>query len=341
MGAEERHHFTVRTDEVGVRVDRLVVAWLEAKGRPTNRAEVHRWCEGGRVQRRDGPTPVRLHKGAKLPLGAVVAVEPAPPPLSHALPDPSVRFDIVFEDPHLLVVDKPAGCVVHPARGHRTGTLVNGLLALGRFDADNADPRDREGHLRPGIVHRLDKDTSGLLVVAKTAATREGLKALFQTHDIERSYLALVAGTAHAARYDTTHGRHPLRRLCFTSLLPDRDERGRARKRAQTDVVVVERFGALATLVRCTIQTGRTHQIRVHLLERGRTPILGDPLYGPRGLSAPLHPIVATLPGQALHAEVLGFTHPVTGRAHRWSCPPPRAVRRALAELREAARSSP
>ncbi len=279
-------------------------------GAATTRAEVQRWIGEGRVQL-DGRA---VDKNTALRAGARLTVTPGPPPASAAEPDASVPFEVVHEDEWLIVVDKPAGVVVHPARGHRGGTLVNGLLARGGFDRDNADPRDPEGPLRPGIVHRLDKDTSGVMVVAKSAACREGLKALFATHDIERSYLAITAGRTAAARFDTRHGRHPRHRLKFTSL-----GRGEG-KRAITEVAVEARAPA-HTLVRCTLQTGRTHQIRVHLAEQAKTPVLGDRLYG--------RPAPELIERQALHAAVLGFVHPMSGERLRFERAMPDDMQRA------------
>ncbi|MBW2453567.1 MAG: RluA family pseudouridine synthase [Deltaproteobacteria bacterium] len=316
---------TVRPEQAGVRADKVVVELLTAAGQPTPRAEVQRWMRAGLVvageQALAPKTPVRAGRSLTVTIGAA--------PLTRAEPDPSVRFDVVYEDDHLLVLDKPAGLVVHPARGHRTGTLVNGLLARGGFAADTADPRDPEGHLRPGIVHRLDKDTSGLMVVAKDAPTREGLKALLARHDVERSYLAITVGDTRPASFDTTHGRHPRHRLRFTSTLPA-DRPGV--RRARTHVEPLERLEG-ATLVRCTLDTGRTHQIRVHLAEQAHTPILADPLYGARPSSEALRRIGDALDRQALHAEVLGFVHPVTGQTLRWQRPLPPDLQQALDEL--------
>jgi 23S rRNA pseudouridine1911/1915/1917 synthase len=299
------------------------------RDRGTSRAEIQRWMAEGKVL--VGATAVR--KSSVLAGGERIEIEVPPPPLSEARPDPSVVLEIVYEDAHLLVVDKPAGLVVHPSRGHATGTLVNGLLARGGFAADSADPRDPEGHLRPGIVHRLDKGTSGLLVVAKSAPCREGLKALFQRHDIERSYLALAVGRARAGHYDTPHGRHPTHRLKFTSLLdPASRAGGIGIRRARTDVEVVRNLEGV-TLVRCTLHTGRTHQIRVHLAEQAKTPILGDPLYGPPPSDATLRRIGDELGRQALHAAVLGFVHPITKENLRWESPLPADIRRAIVAL--------
>ena len=186
--------------------------------------------------------------------------------------------------------------------------------------------------MRPGIVHRLDKGTSGLLVVTKDEATREALKALFATHAIDREYVALVSGTARDATYATLHGRHPTDRLRFTS----RVTRGR---RAVTIVRVLERLGP-ATLVGCRLETGRTHQIRVHLAEQAGTPILGDPLYGKPPRDPGLRAIADSLGHQALHARVLGFVHPATGAAMRWESALPADMAGALGSLRVATRSS-
>ena len=303
------------------RLDKLCVARLASSGVAVSRATVQRWIEHGRVLV-DGAA---LRASSAVPLGARVEVRPEPPPATTAEPDASVVFPIVYEDAHLLVVDKPAGLVVHPARGHETGTLVHGLLARGGFERAGADPGDPAGHLRPGIVHRLDKDTSGLMVVAKDPPTREALKALFAKHDIEREYVAIVVGRIEDAIIDTLHARHPTDRLRFTS----RTDAGR---RAVTHVHVIDRFEG-AALVACRLDTGRTHQIRVHLAERANAPILGDPLYGRPPKSAFLKGLADALGRQALHARVLGFVHPATGVAMRWESAPPADMARAIAAL--------
>jgi 23S rRNA pseudouridine1911/1915/1917 synthase len=322
-GAGEALRFEVAAGDPRDRLDKLVVHLLDRAGHAASRASVQRWIAGGRVLV-DG-APARA--SAAVPAGARVEVRPEAPPPSSAAPDAGIAVPVVYEDPHLLVIDKPAGLVVHPARGHAAGTLVNGLLALPGFERAPADPRDPIGHARPGIVHRLDKGTSGLLVVAKDEATREALKELFARHAIEREYVAIVAGAARDATYDTLHGRHPTDRLRFTT-------RVREGRRAVTHVRVLERLGPAATLVACSLETGRTHQIRVHLAERGGTPILGDPLYG----RPPKHPevraIAEELGRQALHARVLGFVHPASRGAVRWESPLPADMARALWRLR-------
>jgi 23S rRNA pseudouridine1911/1915/1917 synthase len=263
--------------------------------------------------------------------GDVVDVTPADTRRSEARAEEGIAFSVLYADEAVVIVNKPAGLVVHPARGHAGGTLVNGLLARGYFDAAPgsgplADPRDDQGFLRPGIVHRIDKGTSGILVVARTAGARERLKEQFAAHTIERAYDALAIGDVTLTRHDTLHGRHPSDRLRFTS-------RVREGRRAVTQVEVIERFGGRATYVRCRLETGRTHQIRVHLAESG-TPILGDSLYGRPPVDEAMRAIAEALGHQALHARVLGFVHPATGETMRFEARLPPDFERALGELR-------
>ncbi|MFP6683276.1 MAG: RluA family pseudouridine synthase [Polyangiaceae bacterium] len=310
----------------GERADKGLVTLLAAAGHTTPRTELQRWITEGHVQSEDKP----LKKRSVLRAGMRVQITPQDPPLTRAEPDPDVEFSVVYEDEYLLVVDKPAGLVVHPARSHPTGTLVNGLLARGHFDAENADPLDREGHLRPGIVHRIDKNTSGLLVVSRDPTTREALKSLFESHDIQRSYLALTLGNTADATYDTLHGRHPTQRLKFTTRIAE----GRPAKRACTHVEQLQRFRE-ASLVRCRLETGRTHQIRVHLAEAAKTPIVGDRLYGGVPPHGPLRELALRLGRQALHAAELGFVHPITGESMHWESPLPPDLAKAKQTLSE------
>ncbi len=304
------------------RLDKLVVRLLRDAGEPASRATVQRWIDHGCVLVDGAP----LRASASVPVGSRVEVRPEAPEPTTALPDASIELRVVHEDAHLIIVDKPAGLVVHPGRGHAAGTLVNGLLGRGGFERAAADERDPAGHLRPGIVHRLDKDTSGLIVVAKDGPTREALKALFARHAIDREYVALVVGAAEDATWSTLHSRHPTDRLRFTT-------NATTGKRAVTHVRVLERLGA-ATLVACTLETGRTHQIRVHLAERGKTPVLGDSLYGRPPRDADLRAVAVELGRQALHARTLGFVHPATGEAVRWEAPMPPDMVQALERLR-------
>lgn len=289
-----------------------------------SRATVQRWISEGRVKV-DGKI---CRQKQQVRGGAKLEVEPSEPPPSTATPDASVAFQVLYEDPHLIVVDKPAGLVVHPARGHASGTLVNGLLARGGFERASADVRDPNAAVRPGVVHRIDKDTSGILVVAKDEPTREGLKQQLSEHRMERLYRALTLGVPKSGSIQTLYDRHPRSRLRFTS----KTDQG---KRAVTHVLVSEVFGAgRAALVECRLETGRTHQIRVHLSEQVGTPLLADWLYGHKPGGEDLQAIADALGRQALHAAVLGFVHPMTQANLRFESPLPADFAAALEALR-------
>jgi 23S rRNA pseudouridine1911/1915/1917 synthase len=253
--------------------------------------------------------------------GGDVIVWTPPPVVPAEIAAEEIPLAIVHEDRWLVVVDKPAGLVVHPAAGHAGGTLVNALLAHCR------DLRGIGGELRPGIVHRIDKDTSGLLVVAKDDATMNALGAAFKAHDIERVYEAFVVGKPPGAggRIDTMYGRDPKDRKKFSS-------RVRVGKRAVTNWKVVERLGGAAR-VEARLETGRTHQVRVHLSALG-CPLLGDRTYGRTPREPALRPVAEALGRQALHARVLGFVHPGTGKPVSFSSELPADMARALAALR-------
>ncbi|MBN2574038.1 MAG: RluA family pseudouridine synthase [Deltaproteobacteria bacterium] len=235
-----------------------------------------------------------------------------------------IPLRVVYEDAHLLVVDKPAGLVVHPAAGHAAGTLVNALLARCR------DLRGIGGELRPGIVHRIDKDTSGLLVVAKDDATMNALGADFKVHRVRRVYEALVVGRPARAsgRIDTLHGRDPRDRKKFSIKV-------KAGKRAVTNWRVLEEIGEAARL-EAELETGRTHQVRVHFAAMG-CPLLGDTTYGRPPRDRHVRAIGKQLGRQALHARVLGFHHPRSGQWMQFASPPPADFLAALAALRELA----
>jgi 23S rRNA pseudouridine1911/1915/1917 synthase len=204
---------------------------------------------------------------------------------------------------------------------------VNGLLARPGFRAAPSDERDRTGALRPGVVHRIDKDTSGILVVAKSARAREALKAELSAHTVERRYLALTLGVPRPGTIRTAYGRDRRSRLRFTSKL-------REGKPAVTHVRVLESFAGRAALVECRLETGRTHQIRVHLSEQSKTPLLGDRVYGKPPAAPDLAAIAERLGRQALHAALLGFRHPASGHPLRFEAPPPDDFQLALMALR-------
>jgi 23S rRNA pseudouridine1911/1915/1917 synthase len=301
------------------RVDKVLARLLPEVSRST----VQRWIEDGRV--RVNGAVCRPRDAVRS--GAVLDVEPGARLPSAAEPDAAVAVEVLHEDDALLVVLKPAGLVVHPARGHWSGTLVNGLLARPSFAETPPDPRDRAGSLRPGIVHRLDKDTSGVLVVAKTEAAREALKEQLGAHTAERSYLALTLGVPANGSVRTEYGRDSRSRLRFSS-------RVKSGKRAVTHIQLKETLAAgRAALVECRLETGRTHQIRVHLSEQRKTPILADALYGRTPADADLAAVAARLGRQALHAAVLGFLHPTTGERLRFEAPPPADFMAALETL--------
>jgi 23S rRNA pseudouridine1911/1915/1917 synthase len=320
-GEGQRELFRLDESAPSERLDKALVRLLPG----VSRATLQRWIHEGRVEV-DGQK--RRPRDSVGP-GALIAVVPGPAPASDAEPDASVSFGVLFEDEALIVVNKPAGLVVHPARGHASHTLVNGLLARPGFERAEADARDPIGSVRPGIVHRLDKDTSGILVVAKTAAARENIKRQLQTHEIERSYWALTLGVPRSGTVRSLHGRDPRSRLRFSS----RVDNGRE---AITEVRILEVFRRnQAALVECKLHTGRTHQIRVHLTEQLKTPILADALYGGAGSrDEVLSRAAAAIGRQALHARVLGFVHPTTGESLRFELEPPEDFQRALAVLR-------
>jgi 23S rRNA pseudouridine1911/1915/1917 synthase len=241
------------------------------------------------------------------------------PPPAPATPEPEdLALDVLFEDAHLIVIDKPAGMSAHPAPGSTAGTLVNALIHHCGESLSGVG-----GVARPGIVHRLDKMTSGVMVAAKTDLAHRGLSALFAAHDLDRAYIALTRGAPDPGRgtVATRIGRSTRDRKKMAVLAAGGRE-------AVTHYAVVRTFGpktrALAARVSCTLETGRTHQIRVHLAHKG-APCLGDPTYG----SGPPAPSVraaiaaAGLKRQALHAAVLAFRHPISGESLKFETQPP------------------
>ena len=225
----------------------------------------------------------------------------------------AMDLDIVYEDSDLLIVNKPVGLVVHPAHGHYSGTLVNGLLA------HCTDLSGINGKMRPGIVHRIDKDTSGLLMIAKNDIAHQHLAAQLKEHSIKRAYYALVQGVISepAGLVDAPIGRHETDRKKMAVTFKNSKE-------ARTHYYVKERF-AKNSFIECRLETGRTHQIRVHMAYLGH-PLVGDPLYGTRKNNL-------DFPGQALHAYALGFVHPRTGEELYFEAPLPEHFQSVLKTL--------
>jgi 23S rRNA pseudouridine1911/1915/1917 synthase len=300
--------------EGGQRLDKAL-----AEASSLSRAQIKILIDEGRV-RVDG-APV-LQASGKVAQGARFAIE-VPPTASEAAPE-AIPLAIVHEDEHLIVVDKPAGMVVHPAAGNPAGTLVNALLhhCGGKLSGLG-------GAGRPGIVHRIDKDTSGLIVAAKTDFAHEGLARQFADHSIERVYLALVNGHPDLPTGTVSGrlGRSETNRKKM-AVLPNNSSRG---KHAVTHYKVIANMDHCA-LVECRLETGRTHQVRVHLASIGHA-LLGDPRYG--RASSQLRPILQRLGfhRQALHAAVLGFVHPVTSELLRFTSELPADIRELIDEV--------
>ncbi|TFW14062.1 RluA family pseudouridine synthase [Brevundimonas intermedia] len=314
-----------RIDASGVRLDKAL-----AEAFPTlSRARLQALLAEGAVTR-DGA--ILTGGSAKAQPGLYVVTLP---PVAPATPQPqAIPLTVLYEDADLIVIDKPAGMAAHPAPGTPDGTLVNALLAHCGDSLSGIG-----GVARPGIVHRLDKDTSGVMVAAKTDRAHQGLSALFATHDIERTYIALTRGapSPSRARIVTRIGRSTGDRKKMAVLKAGGRE-------AITDYVVQATFGEparaggapMAARVACTLHTGRTHQIRVHLSAKG-SPILGDATYGSGSPAIPVRAAIAEaeLSRQALHAAVLGFVHPVTGEQMRFETAPPTDMLRLEALLSE------
>lgn len=307
MNANE-HSLTVPAEAAGSRAD----VWLVRALPSLSRARIQALIAAGLVLL-DGRV---LKASVKLLPGQTLCL--TVPPLASAIPQPeALPLDIVYEDADVLVLDKKAGLVVHPAPGHASGTLVNALLyhCAGLAAVGEAD--------RPGIVHRLDKDTTGLMVVAKSATALASLVAQFKQDTVDKGYLALVHGVPQpsSATLDTLIGRHPRDRKRMAVVV-------RNGKRAVTHFTVVRRFGA-QSLLEVKIETGRTHQIRVHLAHLGH-PLVGDPLYGMRVRARTLSDAPSR---QMLHAARLGFTQPGTGKPLVFVREPPADMRALIERL--------
>lgn len=319
-GEPAAHRFVVPADAAGARLDR----WLAMSLPAFSRSRLQGLIAAGDLML-DGQ--LATDSGHKLKAGQLVVLKVPPPTPAEPIAQ-DIPLDIIYEDADLIVINKPAGLVVHPAAGHEDGTLVNALIAH-----CGASLSGIGGVRRPGIVHRLDKDTSGILVVAKNDHAHKELSAQFADHGrtgpLERAYLALVwgmpkraHGTINAAIDRSTKNREKM------AIVPD----GRGRE-AITHYEVLETYPAgsnepIASLLRCELETGRTHQIRLHLAHIGH-PVMGDMVYGPgfatKAARLPAGPraALAALDRQALHAAMLGFAHPVSGEARIHEVDPP------------------
>lgn len=296
-----RRAIKVTETAVGARLDK----WLAESVPAVSRSRIKTLIEDGAVTVDGKPATDPAYR-IKLDETVLIAV----PVAVEAKPEAqAMDLDIVFEDEHLIVINKPVGMVVHPAPGNRDKTLVNALLAHCEGGLSGIG-----GVKRPGIVHRIDKDTSGLLVAAKTEAAHAGLSLQFAAHTIERSYDALIWGVppyeADQIIGAIGRSRHNRQKMAIVK---------RGGKEAETGYRVVDVFGTIASHVRCKLRTGRTHQIRVHMASIGH-PLIGDETYGSnrrrsmKGVPPEVAAMLKSFPRQALHAGVLGFMHPVTGK---------------------------
>ena len=294
-------------DDAGVRIDRYISDHIE----DISRSAVTKLIEDGKVT--VGEKPVKKnYKTAEGDRICVMLDEPKPVDI---LPE-DIPLDIVYEDGHILVVNKPKGMVVHPAPGHESGTLVNALMYHCGDDLSGIN-----GELRPGIVHRIDKNTSGLLAVAQSDIAHAGLSEQIKEHSFTREYLAICYGNIKEDErtVDAPIGRHKVdrKKMCVTQLNS---------RSAVTHIKVLERYTGF-TYILCRLETGRTHQIRVHMAYIGH-PIAGDDVYGPSKVITELH-------GQCLHAYKLGFVHPVTGEYLEFTADPPESFVRFRDKLRK------
>ena len=293
-------------DEIGKRIDVYIAEYKEE----LSRSRVQKLIENGLVTV-NGKV---VKSNYKLRKGDILEVEiPDPEPLEIEAED--IPLDIIYEDKDVVIVNKPQGMVVHPAPGHYNGTLVNALMYHCKDDLSGIN-----GQMRPGIVHRIDKDTSGVLMIAKSDAAHNSLAQQLAVHSITRKYYAVVCGNIKedSGTVDKPIGRSPKDRKKMAVVQGGR--------RAVTHYRVLERFGGKYTLIEAQLETGRTHQIRVHMASLGH-PLLGDTVYGSEKQPFKLQ-------GQVLHAKVLGFNHPSDGRYVEFESPLPEYFEKLLTKLR-------
>lgn len=319
MASTGRSYTLDVSDEAeGTRLDKFLAEALP----DFSRTQIQRLIDDNRVELARGRATARYRVRA----GERLRLEVPPPKPARLVPE-DIPLDIVFEDDALVVINKPPGMVVHPAPGHDHGTLVNALL----YHCQSLSGVG--GEERPGIVHRLDKDTSGLMLVAKHDRSHRHLSDQLRVRTLRRRYHALVQGrpAPEHGTIDAPIGRHPQHRQKMAVV----ESRGRE---ARTRYEVLESWGALSVL-QLSLETGRTHQIRVHLAHIGQ-PVIGDPIYGTNAVQLPRHPALArwirAFPRQALHAGELQFEHPETGETMTCTAPLPEDLAELMARLRQA-----
>lgn len=312
--------YKVPETALGERLD----TWLAAQPEITTRTTAAKLIEKNLVKV-SGIAQLKVKASYRLRGGEEVEVIIPPPVSSHIKPQ-DIPIEIIYQDYDLAVVNKPAGMVTHPAQGHFENTLVNALL----FHIK--DLSDIGGVERPGLVHRLDKETSGVLVVAKTNKAHQGLSLLFKEHNIHRVYWAIIAGVPKENRGTITSflARHPVNRKAFSSQPSG--------KKAVTHYEVVETYLNQISLVKITLETGRTHQIRVHMNDLGH-PVLGDKVYGLKKQAklithSNLKRLTSSLTRQALHAAELGFEHPRTSEKLKFQTDWPSELKTIMEELK-------
>ncbi len=302
----EEYAWHIGTESAGERLDKVVASYHAN----WSRVQVQDWIKRGLVK-----VDKKVRKGNyRVKIGEMIEIFVPPVEAQDIKPEP-MKLDILYEDRDVIVVNKPRGMVVHPGAGNFSGTLLNGLMAHTRNLSKIG------GQTRLGIVHRIDKDTSGLLMVAKNDIAHRALVEQLKEHSVERKYVAIVHGVIphQHGTIEAPIGRDPKQRQRMAVV----EQNG---KDAVTHFTVLERFQN-ATLVECRLETGRTHQIRVHMKYIG-FPLIGDPIYGPKKKKY-------SFEGQALHAKVLGFTHPRTGERIRKEADPPEEFQQLLEKLRE------
>ncbi|WP_418639089.1 RluA family pseudouridine synthase [Winogradskyella sp.] len=325
----EHHAFRVVAGQQPLRIDKYLMNFIEN----ATRNKIQAAAKDGSIFVNDVP----VKSNYKVKPNDYITVKFEHPPHENLLIAEDLPIDVVYEDDDLLVVNKPAGMVVHPGHGNYSGTLINGLI----FHFENLPNNSSE---RPGLVHRIDKDTSGLLVVAKTEHAMAHLSNQFAKKTSEREYVALVWGNMEEdeGTIEGNIGRHPKNRLQNTVFLDDEDEQG---KPAVTHYKVIERLGYV-TLVSCKLETGRTHQIRVHMKHIGHT-LFNDERYGGerilKGTTFTKYKqfvdnCFKILPRQALHAKTLGFVHPTTGEFMRFESEIPEDIAQCVEKWRHYAK---